>query len=332
MNRTTWRDEFTQKVKTTLAQRVNYLCSNPACHAFTSGPHSDDDKPLILGIAAHICAASRGGPRYNRTQTSEDRKSAANGIWLCDRHAREIDSDQSRFPASLLRDWKAQTEAFVAGGNPSPSLPQISMRTLTGLRLIQGRTIDHDNADFYRDHELIIENTSRLDMREIQIRVQFPEPLFEFATIETQPAGAVIRVQAPRLTLESVPINGPGGPGVPWNLTSRNDGGPRRMRQFNVMLIHISTLPALQRIAVTLVSPRPETPVAVAEVLENNSKSLFRYNITGTFAFDWNREVRHLRTWSHLKFDSQARRASIGPTLPSQPAGRHCAVGGGLVG
>lgn len=114
------RDEFTQKVKTTVAQRVNYLCSNPSCHEFTSGPHSDDDKPLILGIAAHICAASPGGPRYDVAQTPEERSSAANGIWLCNRHAREIDADQACFPAPLLRTWKARTEAFVAGVNPPP--------------------------------------------------------------------------------------------------------------------------------------------------------------------------------------------------------------------
>lgn len=326
------RDEFSQRVKTTLAQRVNYLCSNPACHEFTSGPHSDEGKPLILGIAAHIRAASPGGPRYDPAQTKEERKSAANGIWLCDRHAREIDSDQARFSVSLLQDWKTQTEAFVGGGNPSPSLPQISLCTLSGLRLIPNRTISQENADFYRDHELSIQNTSRLDMRDVQIRVQFPEPLFEFATVEELPPDAEIRVQLPRPTWESVPIDGPGGPGTPWNLTPCKTAEPGPPRQFVVLSIHVSTLPALRRIAVTLVSPRPNTPEPPAAVAENNSEAIFRYKITGTFAFDWNREVRHLKTWSHLKFDLKARRVSIGPTLASHPKGHHVTVRGGLVG
>lgn len=326
------RDEFTQKVKTTLAQRVNYLCSNPSCHEFTSGPHSTDDKPLILGIAAHICAASPGGKRYDPSQSTEERRSATNGIWLCDRHAREIDSDESRFPATLLRDWKGQTEAFVAGGNPSPSLPQVSLRTLAGLRLIKGRTITANNADDFRDHALIVENTSRIDLRDILIRVQFPEPLFEFATIEAQPMGTSIVVQAPRLTLESVPMSGPNGPGAPWNVTSRNPDEPRQMRKFNVMMVHVSRLPALQRIGMTLVSPRPTKLVPVNEVLENNSEETFRYCVQGTFAFDWNREVRHLKSWSHLSYEPQSRRVSSGPSLASLPAGQHVAVGGGLVG
>lgn len=326
------REEFSQKVKTTLGQRVNYLCSNPSCHEFTSGPHSDDNKPLILGIAAHICAASPGGPRYNAAQTVEERKSTANGIWLCDRHAREIDSDHVRFSESLLRDWKAQTEAFVGGGNPTPSLPQITLRTLPGLRLIQGRIITQENADDFRDHELIVENTSRLDMRQVQLRVQFPEPLVEFATIETKPAEAVVAVRAPRIVVESVPLTDSSGPGVPWNLSQRDPDQPRPLRRFGVMLIDVSSLPALQRLAITLVAPRPNNPTPLEEVLENNSETIFRYNLTGSFAFDWNREVRHLKTWSHLRFDSQSRRISSGPTLASQPGGRHVAIGGGLIG
>lgn len=325
------RDEFSQKVKTTLGQRVNYLCSNPSCHEFTSGPHSDDNKPLILGVAAHICAAALGGPRFNAAQTVEERKSAANGIWLCDRHAREIDSDHVRFPEPLLRDWKAQTETFVSGGNPTPSLPQITLRTLVGLRLIQNRVINQENADDYRDHELIVENTSRLDMRHVQLRVQFPESLVEFATIESRPAGAILQVRAPRITVESVPFTGSGGPGIPWNLSPQDPEKPRPIRRFSVMLIDVSSLPALQKLAITLVAPRPKEPTPVEEVLENNSEMVFRYNVTGSFAFDWNKEVRHLKTWNHLQFDSQSRRISSGPTMASQPGGRHVAIGGGLI-
>jgi hypothetical protein len=115
-------------------------------------------------------------------------------------------------------------------------------------------------------------------------------------------------------------------------LTARNPAEPRRPRQFVVMLVHASRLPALQRMALTLVSPRPSTPVPISEALENNSEEVFRYSVQGTFAFDWNREVRHMKVWSHLRYDLQQRRVSSGPTLASQPPGRHVAVGGGLVG
>lgn len=329
MTRVSQRDDFQSKIKTTLAQRVNYLCSNPACHEFTSGPHSDDNKPLILGVASHICAASPGGPRYDRRQTPQQRSSITNGVWLCLHHAREIDVDAHRFPAELLREWKLQTEQFVANGNPSPSLPRISLTTLSGLRLIPGRVITPDNVDKFRDHALVVENSARLDMREIVLKVQFPENLVEFATIESNPVGTSIVVQAPRITLETVPLAGPNGPGVPWNLGVAN---PNRLRQFNVIHVSISRLPALERVAITLVSPRPDNPPPVEEVFQNNSAKVYRYRIVGRFAFDWNREVRHLQTWSHLRFDPQTRSISSGTTLASHPSRQHVAIGGGLVG
>ena len=309
-----------------IAQRVNYLCSNPACHEFTSGPHSDENKPLILGIAAHICAASPGGPRYNRSQSREQRRSPANGIWLCDCHAREIDADRARFPESLLREWKSLTEAFVAAGNPTPSLPNVSLTTLKGLRLIERRVLTAENADVFRDHQLVVENTARLDMRHVQVRVQFPEPLFEFGKVDQKPAVTAITVRAPRVTTESA------REGVPWNISVPDPAKPRQMRKFNVMLIDISILPALERVALTLVSPRPQTPPPNEEVTANNRESVFHYTITGKFAFDWNREVRHLNTWTHLKFHALSRRATSGRTLSSHPPGKHVAVAGGLVG
>jgi len=67
------RDDFPKLVLETLAKR-SYLCSNPACQKPTSGPHSDKEKALNLGVAAHITAASSGGPRYDPRLTAEQRQ------------------------------------------------------------------------------------------------------------------------------------------------------------------------------------------------------------------------------------------------------------------
>src|SRR5579871_1727431 len=56
------RDDFSEEVKRTLAARVNYFCSNPDCRAQTTGPQVDPSKVLNVGVAAHITAASDGGP------------------------------------------------------------------------------------------------------------------------------------------------------------------------------------------------------------------------------------------------------------------------------
>lgn len=58
------------------------------------------------GIAAHITAASAGGPRYDAGLTAEQRRAPENGIWLCTNCARVIDSVWQAFPTETLRTWQ----------------------------------------------------------------------------------------------------------------------------------------------------------------------------------------------------------------------------------
>ena len=104
------RDDFSQKVKDILCERVGGKCSNPDCRHETKGPHSDSKKRVSIGQAAHITAASKGGPRYNPNMTSEQRRDIENGIWLCDSCAKMIDSDESQYPVELLKMWKSMAE------------------------------------------------------------------------------------------------------------------------------------------------------------------------------------------------------------------------------
>ena len=113
------RDEFSKKVKDTLARRVAYLCSNPSCRKRTCGPAEDENKFCSIGEAAHITAASKGGPRYDYSLTPEERSSINNGIWLCKNCARLIDIDEEAYPVDLLRNWKDEAER-----NASESLGQ----------------------------------------------------------------------------------------------------------------------------------------------------------------------------------------------------------------
>ncbi len=104
------RDDFTSKVRNTLAERVGYRCSWPDCRIPTSGPHPDPSKRISIGKAAHITAASPGGPRYDSSLTSEQRKSIENGIWMCGKHAEIIDTDEHSFTVDLLIKWKQEAE------------------------------------------------------------------------------------------------------------------------------------------------------------------------------------------------------------------------------
>ena len=104
------RDDFPRPVVEALAKRVAGCCSNPECRRPTSGPGTDPAKAVNLGVAAHITAASPGGPRYDPALSRDERRSAANGIWLCQVCAKLVDSDETVYPAELLRRWKADAE------------------------------------------------------------------------------------------------------------------------------------------------------------------------------------------------------------------------------
>jgi len=104
------RDEFTAKIKQQIAKRAGWLCSDPSCRRHTIGSNSDGDGEINLGIAAHICAAAPGGPRYDPTMTPEQRKSPDNGIWMCQLHGKAVDAKDSTFTKDLLHEWKEKAQ------------------------------------------------------------------------------------------------------------------------------------------------------------------------------------------------------------------------------
>ena len=108
------RDDFSQQIKETIARRAGQICSNPDCNNPTSGPHTQPDKAVNVGIAAHICAASPGGKRYDPNMTSEERGGIENAIWLCQTCAKLIDSDEEAYTTELIREWKKEHERLVA--------------------------------------------------------------------------------------------------------------------------------------------------------------------------------------------------------------------------
>lgn len=104
------RDDFTSATKELLANRVGRRCSNPACRKLTCGANTNPEKITNIGVAAHICAAAQGGPRYDASMTPEERKSFENGIWLCQSCSKLIDTDITRYPKELLQSWKQLAE------------------------------------------------------------------------------------------------------------------------------------------------------------------------------------------------------------------------------
>lgn len=108
------RDDFSKATKELLAKRVGFICSNPECRQLTTGPQADPTGSVNIGVAAHISAASPGGPRYDQALTSEQRTDSSNGIWLCQTCGKLIDDDPIRFNRLVLESWKRAAERSAA--------------------------------------------------------------------------------------------------------------------------------------------------------------------------------------------------------------------------
>jgi hypothetical protein len=120
------RDDFPRQTITEIAKGVGYRCSNPECARPTVGSNAAQDGVITIGVAAHICAASSGGPRYDPAQTRDARRGKDNGVWLCQNCGRLVDADTQKFTVELLIRWRrdAQQRAFrelVAPGVPAPT-------------------------------------------------------------------------------------------------------------------------------------------------------------------------------------------------------------------
>jgi len=125
------RDDFDARTKEILARRVGYRCSNPGCRQLTSGPQEDPTKAVNIGVAAHITAASEGGPRYDPGLLAKERRSVDNGIWLCQNCAKLIDSDVRQYTPDLLCEWKRKAEQAAREeleGTVYPPTPQAAPR------------------------------------------------------------------------------------------------------------------------------------------------------------------------------------------------------------
>ena len=96
-----------------MANRVGWKCSNPNCRKATRGAGTEKTDVINIGVAAHITAASKGGPRYDEDMTAQERKSSENGIWLCQSCSKLIDSDVKRYPVDKLKKWKEISEQMA---------------------------------------------------------------------------------------------------------------------------------------------------------------------------------------------------------------------------
>lgn len=178
----TMRDEFDAKTKEILPRRVGFRCSNPQCRQLTSGPQADPAKAINIGVAAHIRAASPGGPRYVPEMSPEVRKSIENGIWLCQNCAKLVDNDEKRYPADLLEGWKNQSEADSLAEIEGRRLAPVSTREINAIGINPGTILlGADGGGF---GEFTISNRTNAPYWQVWIKVTSQPPLIDLQDLE----------------------------------------------------------------------------------------------------------------------------------------------------
>ncbi len=151
------RHSFPPKVVAKVAERAAYICSNPRCNRVTIGPDAAAvHRSIKTGEAAHICAASPGGPRYDMSQTEAERRGIRNAIWLCATCADLIDKNGGlSYPPDHLRKWKRDHETLMKEcleGGRRVVLQVLPHRPDEGAAIHLLRILD-DKAALYRPYD-----------------------------------------------------------------------------------------------------------------------------------------------------------------------------------
>jgi hypothetical protein len=142
------RAEFSAASRKVIADRAGYQCSVLNCGRLTIGPGVGLRQTVNIGIAAHIYAASPGGPRGTGGLSDTERSEPENGIWCCSAHGKSIDSDEGRiFSAPQLRAWKRLHEARKAAEVNGGALRHIGLVESISVNSapaasLEGRTFD----------------------------------------------------------------------------------------------------------------------------------------------------------------------------------------------
>lgn len=166
------RDDFSRNDVDTLAKRVGVRCSNPSCRKLTTGPRSEPNQIVNIGVAAHVTAASEGGARYDRNISSEERRSIKNGIWLCQNCAKLIDNDPYRYRVELLLRWRTEAEqaAHAAIEGREENQVRDGFAELELSWKARHRSTDRHDYDFF----VLVRNLGTEALDPYHVDVEFP--------------------------------------------------------------------------------------------------------------------------------------------------------------
>lgn len=210
------RDDFSSETKKRLAQRAAGRCSFPGCDVLCWLPGTEPNDTYSLGVAAHIKAASSNGPRYDESQSPEDRKDISNAIYLCQNHAHQIDQDEERFPVDKLLIFKESHESQVKGeSNGTLVLPKITIEKNIGISVLANKNQNitvNDIGDII-EHRLRLTNSSDFEYKRLGFSLMYPE-FIEDPVSGNYPPGYSTKIDY-ELKEWDVQVNGIGSVNIP---------------------------------------------------------------------------------------------------------------------
>ncbi|RSN83360.1 hypothetical protein EA770_07135 [Acinetobacter baumannii] len=136
-------NNFTERTIILLRSRAANTCSNPTCKKLTTSAQiMDISKLMNIGVAAHICAASPNGPRFDKLMDSKSVSSIENAIWLCGPCSQIIDREPKLYPVEVLKQWKKEAETRITSNLNKPFLTENETESLVAKRMLQAIGLD----------------------------------------------------------------------------------------------------------------------------------------------------------------------------------------------
>lgn len=96
----------TSKTMKSLFARSGNRCAFPDCYVPLV-----EENDIVTGEVCHIKARNARGPRYDPSQTDEERNDSANLILLCARHHKIVDDAPAAYSAPVLCAMKKERES-----------------------------------------------------------------------------------------------------------------------------------------------------------------------------------------------------------------------------
>lgn len=192
------------------------VCAFPQCPT----PVIDPESGVVIGEVCHITAREEGGPRYDHSQTDDERNAFENLVLMCSVHHKIIDTSVEMYPVERLQEIKASHEQkYKHGLSPGDDVAQKLLLTLgvagsviTTFNQQGGQTahsivnyfyqqptsspsvltpviewlltkVDHEMGIDYYDFRVSLRNDGTTTVREFRIEIEVPNIYLNQSTI-----------------------------------------------------------------------------------------------------------------------------------------------------